>query len=314
MKILAASLSLLLGMSRLTAAPLGTPPASSSATGTAHSLVRPDFVLQYIEYGSGDPVLALNGGPGFSGASLAPLAQLLAKRTRVILPDCRGTGLSIPMDDKAITLRGTLEDLEALRRSLGLKQWTVLGWSWGGCLAMEYASKFPASLSKLILLGSGPNSFEFAGPYTDTLKMRMTSDERQAEEYWEREDVRNQDPDRAAIEMLRATVPACFYDRSKAIPWIAQFRPGKAVYNPGAEALMPEFELGAQGRIEALRHLDCPTLILYGRQDAMPATWAFENHELIRGSKLVWIERCGHHVFVEQPEALEKALFEFLFP
>jgi pimeloyl-ACP methyl ester carboxylesterase len=44
----------------------------------------------------------------------------------------------------------------------------------------------------------------------------------------------------------------------------------------------------------------------------MPELVAIENQKLLKGSRLVWLDRCGHWPWIEQPEALEKALLEFL--
>jgi pimeloyl-ACP methyl ester carboxylesterase len=45
----------------------------------------------------------------------------------------------------------------------------------------------------------------------------------------------------------------------------------------------------------------------------MSESIALENQRLLKGSRLVWLERCGHWAWIEQPAAVEKAMFEFLF-
>ena len=40
---------------------------------------------------------------------------------------------------------------------------------------------------------------------------------------------------------------------------------------------------------------------------------SLENHSLLKGSQLMWLDRCGHMPWLDQPEAMEKAVFEFLF-
>ena len=56
------------------------------------------------------------------------------------------------------------------------------------------------------------------------------------------------------------------------------------------------------------------TLIVHGREDLIQGTVAVENQGFIPKSKLVWIERSGHFSYLEQPEAVEKAIFGFLLP
>jgi len=291
-----------------------TPESPLLLPGKAKTLARPDLVLLYKDYGQGEPVLVLMGGPGFSGDGMEPVAQMIAKRGRAIVPDQRGSGGSMPKDAKAITLDATLADLEALRKELGLKKWTVWGCSWGGMLALDYASKFPTSIKGLVLVDSGGPSFAGAEAFSDNMKARMSADDLSAQRYWSQPDVVSKDPMRAAIEGIRAILPSQFYDRTKAHQAIAILKAGKEHYNPEAdEHLSPDYEQGAPARIEALRKVDVPTLILHGRQDPMPESVALENQKLLKGSRLVWLDRCGHWPWIEQPAALEKALFEFLF-
>lgn len=288
-----------------------TPPPPSMKAGT---LARPDLVLHYKDYGQGEPVLVLMGGPGFSGEAMEPVARIIAKRGRAIVPDQRGSGGSMPKDPKAISLDATIADLEALRKELGLEKWTVWGCSWGGMMALDYASKSPSSIKGLVLVGSGGASWAFAKAFSDNMKARMSADDLSAQRYWSQPDVVSKDPTRATIEGMRAILPSQFYDRTKAHEAIAMLKAGKEHYNTEAgDHLSPAYEEGALSRIEALRKLNIPALILHGRQDPMPESVALENQKLLKGSRLVWLDRCGHWPWIEQPAAVEKALFEFLF-
>jgi len=289
--------------------------SDSPHAGIAKTLVRSDLVLHYKDYGKGEPVLILMGGPGFSGDGMEPVAQMIAKRGRAIVPDQRGSGGSIPKNAKAITLEATIADLEALRMELGLAKWTVWGCSWGGMLALDYASKFPSSLKGLVLVGSGGTSWaSFSKAFSDNMTARMSADDHAAQQYWSQPDVVAKDPMRAAIEDIRAILPSQFYDRSKAYQAIAILRIGKEHYNAEAgKFLIPAYEQQAAARIEALSEVDIPTLIIHGRQDPMPESVALANQKLLKGSRLVWLDRCGHWPWIEQPDAMEKALFEFLF-
>ena len=283
--------------------------------GSAKTLVRPDLTLYYKVFGQGKPVLVLNGGPGFSGELVEPIARVIARRGCAIVPDQRGTGHSIPEDETAITLDNSIADFEALRDELGYAQWTVLGTSWGGMIAMDYASKHPESLKGLVLVDSGGTSAaSFSRAFIDNITARMTSDDRAAGKFWAQPEIIARDPYRAAIESMRCMIPAEYFDRSKAWRFIAGMKVGKQHYNPAASKfLSPEYEKQAASRIEALGKIDIPTLIMHGRQDPMPESVALGLHELLRGSRLVFIDRCGHMPWIEQPEEFKKTLFEFLF-
>jgi pimeloyl-ACP methyl ester carboxylesterase len=206
--------------------------------GVAKTLSRPDLTLHYMDYGQGEPVLLLMGGPGFSGEGLEPVAQMIAKRARAIVPDQRGSGGSIPKEANRITLDATLADFEALRISLGYEKWTVWGCSWGGMIAMDYASKFPSSIKGLVLVGSGGPSYAFAKAFSDNMRARKSADDLSAHRYWSQPDVVAKDPLRAVIEMIRTMLPSQFYDRSKAHQAIAILKAGREHYNPEVDGLL----------------------------------------------------------------------------
>ena len=98
------------------------------------------------------PVLYLHGGPG-AGSYDFSITQgaRLAERLRVIMIDQRGVLRSDALTDaESCTLRDLIEDTEALRQSLGIERWSVIGHSFGGFLALSYALAYPNSVARLI--------------------------------------------------------------------------------------------------------------------------------------------------------------------
>ena len=120
------------------------------------SLRLPGVTLHYQTRGRGEPVLILSGGPGAPGAYLEPVYDSVAHHARAILLDQRGTGRSVlgRTDSTTLTLRLAVEDIEALRKRLGVEKLTLLGHSWGGQLAMAYTVAHPKRVRALILVGS----------------------------------------------------------------------------------------------------------------------------------------------------------------
>jgi proline-specific peptidase len=101
------------------------------------------------------PLLLLHGGPGVPHDYLEPLAAELAKDRRVIMFDQLGCGLSdMPQDPANWTVKHYLHELVELIDILELKEVIILGQSWGGMLAMEYAVAAPENLVGLILSNS----------------------------------------------------------------------------------------------------------------------------------------------------------------
>ena len=94
--------------------------------------------LHVAVHGSGPDVLVLSGGPGcvhyLAQESLAPL------RFRSWFPDPRGVSRS---EGGPHTMGQAIDDLEAVRRAVGVVEWIVLGHSWGSDLAVRYALDHP---------------------------------------------------------------------------------------------------------------------------------------------------------------------------
>ena len=101
------------------------------------------------------PLLCLHGGPGATHDYLEPLEAVAATGRRVIFYDQLGNGNSDhPSDPSMWTVALFVEELGVIRRALGLERVHLLGQSWGGMLAMEYALTKPAGLASLILADS----------------------------------------------------------------------------------------------------------------------------------------------------------------
>jgi len=111
------------------------------------------YTVDYQEWGEGPPLIVV---PGLAGGFqlLGPLARLLAANFRVISYQLRG-------EDDCFTLRrpfgisDLVEDLAELLEWQGLEAPTLMGVSFGGVLALEFAARYPTRLNKLIVQGVG---------------------------------------------------------------------------------------------------------------------------------------------------------------
>ncbi len=101
----------------------------------------------------GVPVVFLHGGPG-SGASPAHRQFFDPDFYRIVIFDQRGAGRSTPLGElRNNTTPHLINDMEALRKHLGIERWLVFGGSWGSTLALAYAEHHPQRTMALILRG-----------------------------------------------------------------------------------------------------------------------------------------------------------------
>ncbi|CAH1207489.1 alpha/beta fold hydrolase [Paenibacillus sp. JJ-223] len=109
------------------------------------------FVEQYNEPCE-EVLLYLHGGPGASCVDFCYFqAEALSDSLRVIAIDQRGVLRSDPIQaNEHFGLNDIIEDLEELRKQMGIRRWSVLGHSFGGYLAVKYALSYPESIHKVI--------------------------------------------------------------------------------------------------------------------------------------------------------------------
>src|SRR5580704_13169818 len=98
-------------------------------------------------------VLLLHGGPGFSHEYLEALESFLPQAgIELLYYDQLGCNNSDQPDDSSLwTLERYLQEVEEVRRGLGLEQFVLYGHSWGGILAIEYALNYPQHLRGLVI-------------------------------------------------------------------------------------------------------------------------------------------------------------------
>jgi proline iminopeptidase len=275
------------------------------------SFVSRGLQLYYRSIGTGTPIVILSGGPGFDVDYMLPAADAFPMHRRILFEQ-RGTGRSIPTQLRAedMTLSVAVEDLDALRAHLGQERLLLAGHSWGGMLAMAFAAAHPDRIDRLILIDSGGATMEFAGWFGDNIRARMRPEDIEAERYWTDAARHGVSADKVALESARAITPAYFFDRAAGLAFAAAMTDGSLHEGPSTMLfadLAKAYDLRA-----GLRRLNRPTLILHGHQDPIGDKTAEELHALIKGSTLVYFDKCGHFPWIEQPDAFRRAIGEFL--
>lgn len=104
------------------------------------------------EEGEGLPLFLVHGGPGIDHRVFHPELSRLAGSMRLIYYDMRGHYMSLePQDPEDYGLEQDVQDLEALSRALGFEQIDILGYSYGGAVALIYAARFEERVRRLII-------------------------------------------------------------------------------------------------------------------------------------------------------------------
>lgn len=270
--------------------------------------------LAYKRTGSGPTLVCHGGGPGFSSLYLSDLGGL-DERLELILLDPRGTGGSDrPADPRAYAIEDYVDDLEALRRHVGLERIDLLGHSHGGVVAIAYAARYPDRVERLILA----STLARWGP-----EHQAAMDEgiaACADESWysdakaalEAEQAGDFASDEEMEELAFREFPfyfARFGDAERA--YLATLRADSTnsdtlrYFN---EEIFPTFDLRPD-----LEKITAPTLVITGAEDFItgPVPAAEIEQGLVDVSKVV-IPNCGHFVFFEAPEAFCEAVVSFL--
>ena len=260
--------------------------------------------LSVKEFGQGQLLILLAGGPGLDAIYLKAVWEQLQNQYRCIVLDQRGTGQSETgkIDSATATVDTYVNDVEALRQHLKLEQLTLIGHSWGGMLSMAYASKHPNRVKKMILIGSGGPTGKFFSYFSDNLRMRLHEED--LKEMAELEGMKK--------STLKGYWAGYFYHRDKAIEAKKATNFEELLDNSAVSPfLVASYFATERARIAGLKEFKGPVCIIQGRQDPIGESTVFEIRELLPQSQIHFIEKCGHLPWLETKEQVGK-LFELL--
>ena len=273
--------------------------------------------LHVREVGEGPSLVVLHGGPDFDYDYLLPELDLLAERLRVVYYDQRGRGRSADgVRAEDVTIESEMDDLDRVRRHLGLGSVAVLGHSWGGVLAMEYAARHPERLTHLILLNTAPASQSDHRTFRRHLdRIRPPGDLDRMRSLAATAEFRAGDLDVEAeyyrIHYRPTLSPPDLLDRL--VPRLrTNFTPERVLAARAIEDRLYDQTWGSPGYdlIPALRRVAVPTLVLHGENDLVPVEVVVRIAEAVAGARLVVLPGCGHFAYLEQPDAVARQIHD----
>ena len=256
------------------------------------------FVRVAGKLGSGKIVIALNGGPGVSSRYMTDLEAVAGDNLALVTFDQRGVGRSTTPAPQVtnFTFEKYLEDIEAIRKSLGVKSFSILGHSWGGILALKYALAFPDRVDSLILIGNGP--LKDAGLKEYLGKMRKRVIELMQLGVIDRK-----------LERHADIYPAYFSD--------PRFKPQVELLPDLNEQVMNMTLEAAAGYdlTDDLSRINKRALILWGMDDPIGLDVATATKTALSGARveLIVIKGCGHF-WQEKPQEFMDHIRAFLLP
>ena len=261
--------------------------------------------------GTGEPIIMLHGGPGAEHIFFSKYTEALADDYQLIYYDQRSTGFSIPDTDPAnLTIDTFVDDLEGIRQALKLEPVTLLGWSWGGNLAMYYAAKYPQHLKGIILVDPGNIDPAFDAAFNAKFEERTTPEELAALDAAYQK-LTTEKSGEAYNEFARLLLPIYMADKSLINGLEIVIPDNSAIYGDAVTAgLFADLE--TYDELAEIAKITSPTLIIHGDEDLIPLESSQQIHEAIAGSQLVVLEGIGHIPFVEAPEAFFTAVRDFM--
>lgn len=258
--------------------------------------------LHYRIFGSGNPILVINGGPGMSSEGMEELAEKLAINNSVIIYDQRGTGLSeVPaLDETHINIKAMVEDIEVLREHLNIESWIVFGQSFGGMLAYFYAAKYPKRVKAMIQSNSaGMSDMEWFSNMNPTRNLSKT--ELDSLKIFE---TRLKGGNSSEVNLRNyAEVRTSAYLYKDDSELIKKMAVKMLSANPMVRTLvMTEIHSKGLSVENKMKRFKKPVLLLQGQYDIFMEQLIINAHQTLKNSKMIILPDCGHWGWIEQPQ------------
>ena len=260
--------------------------------------------------GRGYPLVLMHGGPGADHWTMLPFRRCVNQFTLVFY-DHRCNGRSVGAPVSSMTWKNLTADADALRQKLGFQRWAVLGHSFGGHVALEYALRYPGSLSHLILLDTGGDSRWSQQNAAEVLAKRGYSPRKvELVRRW----FNGEFTPHEMFPILMRIGGAYSYHPSLWLTardlargeWRSKMRPQALIF--AGRHLLKGWSV-----MDHLGEITVPTLVMAGRADfVFPPEHQLELAAAIPHSRLQIIERAGHNPHSEQPAQVMAAVRDFI--
>ncbi len=241
----------------------------------------------------------LHGGPGGDHTSFKPGLSPLSEVMQLVYIDNRGSGRSEKGPQSTYTQKNNVEDIEELRKYLGLDKIVLLGASYGGMVALEYARKYQENVKSLLLVVTAPSS-DFTDKAKEIVKQKGTPEQQEmAQVLWDGA-FKSSEQQEQYYEVM---APLYSYSHEDTAEGKLARENASKRSNRSYEALNEGFGgfLRDYNVVDFLPSIHVPTLIIAGRHDWItPVEGSIFMNEKIPNSKLVIFEESSHSVIKDE--------------
>jgi proline iminopeptidase len=300
----------------------GPAPASAAMRPGEHQVVVDEVRLWYRVAGKARPgtlpLLFLHGGPGYNSYSFAAQAGPgLEPQLQMIYLDQRGSGRSERPWRGEYSVARLVEDIEALRKTLGVPKLAIMGHSFGGTLALEYAAAYPQHVDRLVLVSAASDIPAACAARVAFLEQRYPAELERA---------------RGAARARKDSPDACFF-AFNSIEGEARERVNDETMFPDLRLAREQREVDAKSglrntgelggalfgggftsyRFGGAGRLTMPVLIIAGSQDhaiGLPAQRALQAS--LAHARLLEYEGAGHFPYLDAPHRFTRDVVGFL--
>ncbi|MDJ0725945.1 MAG: alpha/beta hydrolase [Prochloraceae cyanobacterium] len=249
--------------------------------------------------------LIIHGGPGADHSSYKPTFSSLRDRLQLIYFDLRGQGRSKRGPKQTYTLENNIEDLEALRQYLGLDKIALIGTSYGGMVALSYASRYPENISRLVVIATTA-SYHFLERAKAILARKGSPEQIAiAQKLWQG-NFQTEAELREYFDVMGSMYSLKYDPNSSREGW------QRTIFSIDAINVAFSSCLRSYNVLEKLPKINAPTLVIGGKEDWIcPPEFSEAIAKAIPNAKLLMFENCGHLIRSDRPEDLLNSIDSF---
>jgi proline iminopeptidase len=258
------------------------------------------------------PLLVLHGGPGGSSYYLKPLAALGRDRPVIFYDQLGGGHSDKPSDTTLWRMDRFVQEVDSVRKALGLERVHILGHSFGTLILADYLQKNPKGVRSVIFASPVLDMQGYMQDVANLLKQFPDSMQKV---------IRDAEKNGTTSSPAYQSAVMEFYQRhlARQLPWsadidstLSQLNPGPYMYMQGPSEFTIRGTLTAYNSTASLQKVRWPVLYIGGQYDEVVPSRVKKYQELTPGSDMEIIANAAHFTMQDQPEAFVKTVRDWL--